>query len=95
MSDNKYENSSRYFENRDCNSYPCHKGDGHINCLFCYCPLYHMENCPGSFKYVERDGKTIKSCIDCSFPHEADNYDKVIAVIRKQLDHACQKKDIK
>ncbi|MBQ3009245.1 MAG: metal-binding protein, partial [Oscillospiraceae bacterium] len=33
-------NSFRFFENRDCEYYPCHKTDHPLNCLFCYCPLY-------------------------------------------------------
>ena len=71
-------NSFKYFENRDCKYYPCHEGIEHMNCLFCYCPLYLMDDCPGSPKYIEKDGKIIKSCIDCTFPHESDNYTQII-----------------
>ena len=67
-------NSYRYFENRECKYYPCHKTDN-INCLFCYCPLYAKEHCPGDFKLIEVNGKIIKECSDCEFPHKAENYD--------------------
>ena len=35
-------NSFYYFENRDCQYYPCHKEMAEMNCLFCYCPLYFL-----------------------------------------------------
>ena len=72
------ENSFKYFENRDCKYYPCHKDLEHINCLFCYCPLYFKDECPGNPKYIEKGDKVIKSCIDCTFPHEADNYAEIL-----------------
>ena len=75
--------SYRFFENRDCDYYPCHSGTDEINCLFCYCPLYHREDCPGSPEYKFRDGRTIKICSGCTFPHRPENYDKVIELIRK------------
>ena len=51
------ENSERFFENKDCKYYPCHDGLEHINCLFCYCPMYRLEHCPGTPEYFEKDGK--------------------------------------
>ena len=75
-------NSCRYFENRDCEYYPCHEGIEEMNCLFCYCPLYHMENCPGRPRYAEKNGRQIKVCTDCTFPHRAENYDRIIELIR-------------
>ena len=82
--DEKYQNSYKYFENRDCKYYPCHSGSDHINCMFCYCPLYPMEHCPGNYKIIEKESGPVKSCIDCSFPHEADNFDKVMKVLKAQ-----------
>ena len=79
-------NSHRYFENRDCKYYPCHdmpKGEG-VNCLFCYCPLYGFENCPGNHTYVERKGKMIKTCVNCTFPHEKKNFDLITKLIRER-----------
>lgn len=77
------ENSSKFFSNKDCQYYPCHKCEGDINCLFCYCPFYSWEICPGENKYKEKpDGKRIKVCTDCSFPHQEKNYDKVIEILK-------------
>ncbi len=77
-------NSYRYFENRECKYYPCHETDN-INCLFCYCPLYSKEHCPGTYKYLEVKGKKIKECSDCTFPHKEENYE----VIMKFLESSC------
>lgn len=51
------ENSYRFFENKECQYFPCHKPLEHFNCLFCYCPFYHKEKCPGNPKYLEWEGK--------------------------------------
>lgn len=72
------EHSYRFFENRDCRYFPCHKGLKEFNCLFCYCPLYPKEHCPGKPRYIEKDGRTIKDCSNCTFPHQPENYDQVI-----------------
>lgn len=73
--------SYRYFENRECEFYPCHDTD-EINCLFCFCPLYPKEDCGGEPKYIEKekDGRKVKirDCSDCVFPHKKENYAKVI-----------------
>ena len=75
-------NSYKYFENRECQYYPCHKME-RINCLFCYCPLNHLENCPGNPSYIEVNGKLIKDCSECTFPHEADNYEVIMNFLSK------------
>lgn len=77
------DNSYKYFENRDCKYYPCHEGIDSINCLFCYCPLYSFDSCPGKNHYIEKDGKRIKVCTDCNFPHEAKNYEKILEVLKQ------------
>ena len=47
-----------------------HKGlSDDFNCLFCYCPMYSMPNCPGSKTYIEKNGKKIKVCTDLSLIH--------------------------
>ncbi|MCM1385798.1 MAG: cysteine-rich small domain-containing protein [Bacillus sp. (in: Bacteria)] len=71
-------NSSRYFENKECEYFPCHDRTGDFNCLFCYCPLYQKENCPGSSRYLEKNGRRIKDCSGCTFPHQPENYEAVI-----------------
>ena len=68
-----------FFQNRDCEYFPCHK-TAHpesFNCLFCYCPLYALgRDCGGNFCYTESG---IKNCVNCMFPHRKENYDRVIA----------------
>ena len=76
------ENSHRFFENKDCRYFPCHPGNGDFNCLFCYCPLYHSNDCPGNPAYKEKEGKRIKVCTDCDFPHSPENYDKIMQILR-------------
>ena len=77
------ENCSRYFANKSCEYFPCHNGIEEFNCLFCYCPLYLREHCPGNPKYIECNGKTIKCCDDCTFPHQPENYDTIIKFLMK------------
>ena len=76
------ENSSHFFKNTDCKYYPCHKGIDEINCLFCYCPLYHLEKCPGKNEYKEINGKKVKVCTNCDYPHHEENYDSIIELLR-------------
>lgn len=71
-------NNSRFFCNKDCEYFPCHKTDNeeNFNCLFCYCPLYSMgENCGGNFEILENG---VKDCSGCLVPHKAENYDFII-----------------
>ncbi len=71
-----------YFENRECQYYPCHKTEN-INCLFCFCPLYPMPDCGGNPSYIaDKSGKTIKDCSDCVFPHKKENYNKIIEKLK-------------
>ena len=75
--------SSRFFENKACVYYPCHKETPELNCLFCFCPLYLKEHCPGKPRFKEKDGKKIKICTDCNFPHKPENYDIIIKLLKK------------
>lgn len=75
------ENSYRFFENRACQYFPCHTALEEFNCLFCYCPLYSMENCPGKNEYIEKNGRRIKVCTNCTFPHQPENYDIIIKLL--------------
>lgn len=66
-----------FFQNKDCEYFPCHKTSDteNFNCLFCYCPLYALgENCGGNFTYT--DGG-IKDCSGCLIPHKRANYDLI------------------
>lgn len=35
----------------------------------------------GSKTYIEKNGKKIKVCTDCTFPHRPENYDKIIQIL--------------
>ena len=73
-----------FFSNRKCEYFPCHRVSDEIaekdfNCLFCYCPLYLKEKCPGNTVYfVTAGGDRIKDCSQCIFPHRAENYGRVL-----------------
>lgn len=75
-------NSEKFFENRDCKYYPCHNGMDELNCLFCYCPLYRLDHCPGNPSYMEAGGRTIKVCSECTFPHKAKNYEMIMDILK-------------
>lgn len=79
------ENSYKYFENHDCKYYPCHKGVEHMNCLFCYCPMYFLEDCLGHPHYIERGEKRIKDCSGCTYPHQAEHYDAIMNKLREHM----------
>ncbi len=64
--------SSSFFQNRECEHFPCHEGvdPDEFNCLFCYCPLYALgKRCGGNYRYTE---KGYKNCVDCTLLHEGD-----------------------
>ncbi|QFJ54978.1 cysteine-rich small domain-containing protein [Pseudobutyrivibrio xylanivorans] len=73
----------KFFQNKECEYFPCHK-TAHpedFNCLFCYCPLYHLEDkCGGNFTYTESG---VKSCVNCLRPHVRGNYDDIIKAIKE------------
>ena len=84
------ENSYRFFSNRSCRFFPCHRvtDESTFNCLFCYCPLYTLgEKCGGNFVY--RDGH-VKDCSNCLIPHKRKNYayitnkyEEIVDVVKK------------
>lgn len=76
------ENSHKFFENKECKYFPCHKGLEAFNCLFCYCPMYPKEKCLGNPRYIERSERKIKDCSNCTFPHQPENYDKIMEFLR-------------
>ena len=78
--------SFRWFANRACEYFPCHKGADPeaFSCLFCYCPLYVLgDRCGGSFSYAP-DG--VKDCSECLLPHTAAGYDHIIASFPRILE---------
>ncbi len=72
------EKRSSFFQHRQCEYFPCHKGipAEEFNCLFCYCPLYALgDRCGGNFR---RLANGVKDCSGCNFPHWRKNYRKVL-----------------
>lgn len=68
--------SYRFYTNHDCKYLPCHKTDDveNFNCLFCYCPLYMLEEeCGGNFEI--KNG--VKDCTNCLIPHKPKGYDYI------------------
>ena len=71
----KHKNYSKVKKN--CYAFPCHKNME--SCEFCYCPIYHMENCPGTPKYLDNG---VKDCSECLFPHQPENYEKIMLILK-------------
>ena len=71
--------SYRFFSNRACKYFPCHEGVEDFNCLFCYCPFYLKEKCPGKPTFIwSKDKKhIIKDCSGCTYPHQPESYDVI------------------
>ena len=72
-------NSYAFFQNRECEYFPCHKTAdvSSFNCLFCYCPLYALGNrCGGNCSFTEEG---IKDCSHCLLPHSPGGYDYVLS----------------
>ena len=81
ISENLYfeelEYNYKFFQNKGCKYFPCHKikDKNKFNCLFCYCPLYHLKNCGGNYSCLENG---VKNCSKCILPHEEKNYDYIM-----------------
>ena len=79
------ENSYKFFANRECKYYPCHEGLEELNCLFCFCPMYFLERCPGRPSWIEVPGEEgpgkIKDCSGCTYPHEPGNYEAIMKIL--------------
>ena len=85
------ENSHRFFQNKDCAYFPCHKvtDSGDFNCLFCYCPLYTLgDHCGGNCSYTENG---IKDCSKCLKPHRRENYNKIMEKMGEVMELAKKK----
>ncbi len=74
--------SSSFFQNRNCEYFPCHYGadpEG-FSCLFCFCPLYHMEKCSGNPQTLSNGEK---DCSGCLLPHR--DYEAVIRMLKQEV----------
>lgn len=72
------EKNYSFFQNTKCEYFPCHKTDSPetFNCLFCYCPLYALDElCGGNFRYAKNG---VKDCSMCLYPHVKENYGIII-----------------
>lgn len=78
---------STAFTNTSCPHYPCHEGLAELNCLFCYCPLYSLGDCPGTPEPVEKNGRTFKSCANCVFPHKPENQPVIEQLLKEHYCH--------
>ncbi len=78
------ENSYRFFRNTACDYFPCHKveKEDEFNCMFCYCPLYFLEECGGN--HLDNDG--VKDCSYCIIPHRPKGYDYINNKLIEQND---------
>ena len=81
-------NHYSFFQNRDCEYFPCHQGipETEFNCLFCYCPLYPLgADCGGNCRYTENG---IKDCSSCLRPHIQSKYNEIIGCMNAVLELA-------
>lgn len=87
------QDGSKFFQNTLCKHFPCHKDVPveSFNCMFCFCPLYWMDDCCGT-PLKSKSG--LKSCISCSFPHHPESYDLILLRIKTELKRkkACEAK---
>lgn len=74
------ENSSNFFSNPDCEYFPCHSGIKReiFNCMFCYCPLYHLDDCGGNYQTLIIDDSLVKDCSACLYPHYPASYKHIL-----------------
>ena len=80
----------KFFQNRQCEYFPCHKGvpEEDFNCLFCFCPLYALgKSCGGNCRYTEEG---CKDCSKCTFPHQRRNYEAVVERYEEIMDFVKQ-----
>lgn len=77
----------KFFQHKECEYFPCHNTVDldKFNCLFCYCPLYLIEDCGGNNSFT----KGIKVCTNCLVPHTDGGYEIIInKIIEKNKEKA-------
>lgn len=83
----------KFFQNRECEYFPCHKNvdKKEFNCLFCFCPLYALgDQCEGNFTYTQGG---VKDCSGCAVPHRQKNYDVILEKLEGVVALAKKKAD--
>ena len=81
--------SYKFFNNRACKYFPCHETQkpDELNCLFCFCPLYAMDDkCGGIFEYTK---KGVKVCMNCSWPHNPESYSLIMDKLKEWRPEKC------
>ena len=76
--ENWYGKAFAFFCNKECEMFPCHAAgdEDNFNCLFCYCPLYMLDDkCGGEFSYLKNG---VKDCSKCTLPHKKENYGLIV-----------------
>jgi Zn-finger protein len=81
--------SHRFVSNTACEYFPCHRTDHpeRFNCLFCFCPLYFLEDCGGRFTLLASGNK---DCSACKLPHAPEGYDYVLVKLRECFRRPCR-----
>lgn len=76
--------SHKYFRNADCEYFPCHEveDDSYFNCMFCFCPLYFLEDCGGTPRYTNEG---VKDCTPCTRPHARGGYERIVERLKAEL----------
>jgi Zn-finger protein len=66
----------KFFAHKECEFFPCHsvKNEEKFNCLFCYCPLYFIEECGGNNQFING----VKDCSKCMIPHSENGYEYIV-----------------
>ena len=77
----EWEHSYSFNQNRGCEYFPCHevKDENRFSCLFCYCPLYLIPDCGGSYSLLENG---MKDCSKCLLPHREESYEYIISRLK-------------
>lgn len=78
-------NSYRFFNNTDCEYFPCHKTEKpeEFNCLLCFCPLYFFEECGGNYRLLDSG---VKDCTNCMIPHVPKGYDHILGKLKERIN---------
>ena len=81
------ENNHQFYSNKACKYFPCHEDipEDEFNCMFCYCPLYLIEKCGGTYTYLDINGNKIKDCSNCLTPHKPDAWHKIVPVLTARV----------
>ena len=77
--------SYNFFQNKECEYFPCHKTSDteNFSCLFCFCPLYPSDDCGGNYTHTKTG---VRDCSACLIPHY--NYSYVISKLKPTTNHS-------